>query len=166
MDSLRGERFEAFPVRFRERIADYCRAGGNLFVTGAYVASDLAQTAAKDTTARVFAKETLRFGLGATHASRGGGVYSVQTTSMPAGEWRAFREEPTREMYGIESVDALSPANGGNVILRYAENEFGAGVAYKEQYGVIAFGFPFETIPEASMRDAVMKAVVSFLLSR
>jgi hypothetical protein len=165
LDSLRGFRFEAFPAPFREKIASYCRGGGSLFVSGAYVASDLMQTATRDTTATIFAKETLHFGLGATHASKRGGVFSVQPAFLPAGEWTAFNEEATREMYGLESVDALAALNGGKVVLRYSENEFGAGVTFNGGHRVVALGFPFEAVPEASRRECLMKAAVSFLLS-
>jgi hypothetical protein len=166
VDSLRGPRFTAFPSIFRERLAEYCREGGNLFVTGAFVASDLAQSAVTDTTAKIFAGEVLKFGLGSAHASRGGAVFSVQPTFMPREEWTAFRGEPSREMYGLESVDALAPVPDARVILRYAENEFCAGVAYKGRHGVVGFGFPFEAIPDGFRRDAVMKAVVGFLLGQ
>jgi hypothetical protein len=166
VDSLRGPRFTAFPKTFRERLGEYCQAGGNLFVTGAFVASDLAQSAVTDTTAKIFARDVLKFGLGSTHASRGGGVFSVQPTFLPTEEWSAFREEPSREMYGLESVDALAPGSDARVILRYAENEFCAGVAYKGRHGVVGFGFPFEAIPERVHRDAVMKAVAGFLLGQ
>ena len=166
LDSLLGEQFEAFPPSLRTSVAQYCSTGGNLFVSGAYVASDLARAGKRDSTALQFSRNVLRFDLGTVHASRWGDVYSPSPTFLPGKEWRAFASEAIAGSYGVESVDELTPANGGTVILRYRENEFTAGVAYKGSYGVVAFGFPFETILEPARRDDVMKGVVGFLLGR
>jgi hypothetical protein len=64
----------------------------------------------------------------------------------------------------VESVDALAPAGGSRVLLRYSENSFGAAVGARGESGVVVFGFPFETIETERRREEVMGAVVQYLL--
>jgi hypothetical protein len=166
MDSLRGTMFATFPPGFRSVLTQYCKSGGGLFVTGAYVGTDLFATLKTDSSKIRFAKEILHTTWVTDHAARTGKVSSVSPSFLPPGEWTAFRSDPDREMYGVESPDALGPANGSKLILRYSENQFGAATAFKGEYGVVVFGFPFETIAGAEKRDEVMKAAVSFLTGR
>ncbi len=68
--------------------------------------------------------------------------------------------------YRVEAPDALEPASAkGKTIFRY-NNTKSAGVAYKERYGVVALGFPFESVTDAPARDALMRSVVTFLLGK
>jgi hypothetical protein len=48
-------------------------------------------------------------------------------------------------------------------LLRYAENNMSAGVAYRGEYGVVTFGFPFETITRAEDRDLLMNSILNYL---
>ncbi len=165
MDSLRGTMYTAFPPRFRSALTEFCKSGGGLFVSGAYVGTDLFAGTKPDSTKIRFAKEILHATWVTDHAARTGKVSSVSPSFLPPGEWTAFRPEPDREMYGVESADALGPANGSKLILRYTENQFGAATAFKGEYGVVVFGFPFETIVGADKRNDVMKAAVNFLIN-
>jgi hypothetical protein len=110
-----------------------------------------------------FATEVLHTTWVTDHAARTGKVTSVSPPFLQPGEWTAFHSDPDREMYGVESPDAIGPANGAKLVLRYTENQFGAATAFKGEYGVVVFGFPFETIVGADKRNEVMRAVVSFL---
>ena len=163
MDSLRGTMYAAFPPGFRAALTGFCKSGGRLFVSGAYVGTDLFAGMKTDSTKIRFAKEILHMTWVTDHAARTGKVFSVSPSFLAPDEWTAFRPDLDREMYGVESPDALAPANGAKLVLRYAENQFGAATAFKGEYRVVVFGFPFETIAEAGKRNEVMRAVVNFL---
>lgn len=164
MDSARGLRYYAYPAPLRARLAEYAAGGGRIFVSGAYAGSEILAESRRDTNARAFARDVLKIRPAAAHAARTGRVHSVTDRFLPAGEWPAFHAEPTAEMYGVESVDALAPVGGSRVLLRYSENQFGAAVGARGEGGVVVFGFPFETIVGEPRREEVMKAVVQFLL--
>jgi len=66
------------------------------------------------------------------------------------------------EIYNAEAPDALSPTNGSKTLLRYNENYFSAATGYNEEYGVVTFGFPFETIKSNTVRTQVMYAILNF----
>ncbi len=67
-------------------------------------------------------------------------------------------------IYAVEAPDALYPFDGSETILRYSENNFGAGIGYKKDYGVIISGFPFETVLGEKSRVELMNLVLKFLL--
>ncbi len=52
---------------------------------------------------------------------------------------------------------------GSEVLLRYGENNFSCAVGYKDKYGVVSFGFPFETILGEKQRTLIMKSVLNYL---
>ncbi len=68
--------FEAFPVELQNRLRDYLNSGGNLFLSGAYIASDLYDT--KDDSSSIkFANEVLKYNLRTGHAVKTGKLFSI-----------------------------------------------------------------------------------------
>jgi hypothetical protein len=164
LDSLRGLQFPAFPPILRDILSGYLQQGGNLFLTGAYIASDPFRERGADTTAAKFLREILHYSLATDHAARSGRVYSVVPSFLPSTEFLGFQPDGSEEEYGVESTDAIIPMNGATLLLRYGENQFSAGIGYRGKGGVVAFGFPFETIKTEEKRAEVMEAVLRFLL--
>jgi hypothetical protein len=163
LDSLRGMRFEVFPRRLQQELAGYCRGGGRLFLSGSYIGSDPFAGPTADSSGQVFVRDVLRYSWAASHACVTGSVEPAGDAFLPqVGDIR-FQTRPGPQLYGAEAVDALSPAPGGTVLLRYAENQFSAAVGFRKEYGVLACGFPFETILQPAVRDAFMQAVLKYL---
>lgn len=162
-DSLQGVKFKTFPRAFQVAVESYLNAGGNLFVSGAYVGSDLFSRPKQDSLSVQFARHVLKFDWVSDHAARTGQVFSVDTAFLPFGTSFQFNQELRPDLYAIESPDAIAPSDSSAQILRYTENQFGAGVSYKKEYGVVVIGFPFETIPEAEARTRLMQAVLRHL---
>jgi hypothetical protein len=70
------------------------------------------------------------------------------------------------QLYTVEGADALEPADSTAItLMRYAENNMSAAVAFRGTYGVVSLGFPFETLVEQQMRDAMMKRILNYLLN-
>jgi hypothetical protein len=46
--------------------------------------------------------------------------------------------------------------------LNYTENNYSAGVTFKDKYGSIVIGFPFETIKTELDRNDFMKYVIKY----
>jgi hypothetical protein len=66
-------------------------------------------------------------------------------------------------IYAAEAPDAIAPVNKSESLLRYNENYYSAAVGYKYEYGIVAFGFPYETILSERDRILVMKAILGYL---
>lgn len=158
-DSINGIQFEAFPPKLRKVLTNYLDKGRNLFVSGAYIGSELFNG---DEKSEDFAKNILRFSLASKHASKKGEVFSTKSSFMKNISGFRFNTELNDSLYAVEAPEALSPENGSETILRYKENQFSAATAYKKGYGVVAFGFPFETILRPEVRTEIIKAIIRY----
>ncbi|MCD6205407.1 MAG: xanthan lyase [Candidatus Marinimicrobia bacterium] len=156
--------FAVYPVGLQQKLTDYCKDGGNLFVSGAYIATDPCVYVRDDSTSIRFIRNVLGYQWRTNHAVVTGPVYSVDSSFMNFGDSFEFNTKLNPYIYAVESPDALEPADSlGVTILRYGENNTSAGVAYDNGYRVISFGFPFETILNPADRNNVMQAVLDYL---
>ncbi len=162
-DTLLGLRYKTFPVKLQKIITNYCKGGGNIFISGSYIGSDLFNRTNPDSTDEKFATDILKYKLDADHASSTGKVKSIDDTFLPESLLLKFNTVFNDSVYAVSAPDAIQGVNGGKIILRYSENEFPAATVYSGNYKVVAFGFPFETIFSQKTRDEVMKAVLGFL---
>ena len=160
-DSIHGVLYKTFPQKFQNVIKKYLNAGGNIFISGAYVGTDLFSKS--DSLDIGFAENILKYKWSNGYADRLGRVFSIPSTFSKDSIFIKYNTELNDSIYAVEAPDALYPADGGETILRYSENHFGAGVEYKKGYGVVVFGFPFETILGENSRDEVMKRVLDYL---
>ncbi|MEX2089451.1 MAG: xanthan lyase, partial [Bacteroidota bacterium] len=160
-DSLHGKQFKAFPPALQYCLESYLQSGGNLFVSGAYLGSEL--FSGRDSVSVKFARSILRFNWAASHASRTGLVHAASPAFMASPDTMLFNTKFDRDFYIVESPDAINPAGGSTQLLRYSENEFGAGIGYKKEYGVITLGFPFESIINPLQREQLMGSILRYL---
>lgn len=160
---LQGYEFETFPVRLQQLLRDYTAAGGSLFVSGSYVASDLWESENSCDADRRFAREVLHYEYADGRAARNGKVRGV-SARLPFGECR-FRQTSGPEGYAATAPDALNPVGAEAFpVVRYAENGRTAGIAFDgEDYRTVVLGFPFETISSVAERDRIMNRVLLFL---
>ncbi|MCU0644996.1 MAG: fibronectin type III domain-containing protein [bacterium] len=159
--------YQAFPAKLKNKITDFFKSGGNLFLSGAYIGSDLVGN--KDSTQNdiKFAKEVLKIDWQTNHAAVTGKVSSVDSSFIQPKEIFNFNTEYRPDLYAVESPDAINPAKEAKTILRYTENRFSAATAYLgNDYSVIVLGFPFETIVEEGWRNRVMRSVLSSFKNR
>lgn len=157
--------FKTFSKPMQEAIAAYCKQGGNIFVSGAFVGTDLwdNRLAVADEADKRFAMEVLKYQWRAGQAGVTGRVKSV-ASPFPAfsGDY-TYYNEPNAESYVVESPDAIEPAGkDAYTVMRYSENNLSAGVAYRGDYKACVLGFPFEAIRTDSEREALMNAVLAF----
>jgi len=166
LNSLKGEPFQAFPKTFQREITSFCNAGGRLFISGAYVGSDLFKGKDAKSPDVKFARNTLHFAWDTDHAAREGKVFSTNANFWPSAELISFNTGFNPTIYTVEAPDAVSPVKGAKTILRYAENKFSAGIAFKGTCRLVVLGFPFETILSNEQRNQFMKTVLRFLDSK
>lgn len=161
MDSLYGKQFKCFPDNFKTAISSFLHDGGNLFISGAYVASDLFAGKTEKDPDVIFGREVLRINAGADHASARG-LLMPSAPVFKNGETFGFNTILNDSIYAVESAGEVLPEKGAETVLRYSENEFSAAVAYKKDYGVMVFGFPFETVLGQQQRNKLMNSVFAY----
>ena len=161
-DSLLGKQFKIFTDDFRSVIRSYLYAGGNIFISGSYIGSDLCLGKPKEHPEVLYAQDTLKYKLDADHAVRNGAVFSIDQDFFPQDMTIEFNTSLNKDIYSVEAPDAIGAINGSKTLLRYSENRFSAGIGYNNQYGIIAFGFPFETIISENTRTQLMKSILTY----
>lgn len=166
---LYGTKYKAFPVELQNRIKAHTDKGGNIFVSGAYVATDLWDNpySDKETTEadKKFATEVLGYNWRVGQASVTGDAYE---TVSPFKEFKngrfEFYNDLNADSYAVESPDSFyASKKEGATIMRYGENNLVAGIAMKTPaYSTVIIGFPFESIKTDNGRDLLMKQILEF----
>ena len=157
--------FKVFPTSMQLRLKDYCHSGGNLIVSGAYLASD--SYLKENVDDRAFLENVLKIKYRTDKACVNG---EVKTVNSPANVIKpmemSYYSEPNAVSYFVPSADAIEPiGKGGYTISRYAENNLSAGVSYSGKYKLCAFGFPIELIKEEKDRDKLMEMILKFFFT-
>lgn len=163
-DLFLGKQFKTFPTSFQKEIEKYLKNGGNIFLSGAYIGTDLFYKKDSEHEDVNFGRNILKFKLDSDHAVNTGYVYTVCSELFPQLGEINFNTELNSKIYAVEAPDAIGPINNSKTILRYKDNDTSAGVAYNDEYGIISFGFPFETISSENDRNIIMKNVINYLL--
>ncbi len=157
-----GVEFKTMPAKLQKEIKYFLEGGGNIFISGAYVGSDLFKTAPIDSADIKFAENILKYKLDTDHGSSEGNVYSADSTFMPKFKGFKFNTKLNDKIYAVKDPDAIGAFDSSKVILRYGDNEFPAGIGYIGKYRVIVMGFPFETIQGERSRAEVMESILKY----
>lgn len=168
-------RYQVFPKALREQIENFTRLGGNLLVSGAYIASDMwepvfdfemtpALVADYFEPARKFAQEVLHYRWMTNNASVKGVVKGIQNPlGLPYKSRFVFNTELNDQIYCVESPDGIEPVGtGAYSVFRYAENNISAGVAFQGDYKTVILGFPVETLDTQEQVDCLIGEVARF----
>ncbi|MCH4154719.1 MAG: xanthan lyase [Muribaculaceae bacterium] len=162
-------RYKAFPTSLRDAISAYCKQGGDIFVSGAFVASDIWDRDSVNAEEKAFAQNVLGYKWRVCQAAVNGEAYCVPTVfqQLLSDKTISFNTELNKDMYCVESPDAILPFNKkvASTTLRYKENNLPAAMAMATNYKTYVMGFPFETIKDGAVRDDLMKQVLDFFKS-
>lgn len=162
--------FKTFDSEMQQLLTSYCKAGGRVFVSGAYVASDIwSNPLAKGTDAdKAFAKNVLKFQWREGRASTCGSVRSIASPlNCRLSEFKYYNT-PNEKSYAVESPDAIIPADSAAyVAFRYGDNGKPAGIVFggnaNDKWRTVVLGFPFETVKNQKTRDQLMQNIIDFL---
>lgn len=155
-------KYEVFPEQLRKVIEEYAKGGGNLLISGAYVATDLWDAINVSDEGKAFANKVLKFRWMTHSASVDGKVKSVSNPYGFQGRY-SFYCQPNENSYVVEAPDALNPVGeNAYTIFRYS-NSISAGVAYKgDDYRSIVLGFPIETLTSQEQIDDIVAQSLRF----
>jgi len=159
-------RYKTFPDSLQTKISAYCRQGGNIFVSGAYIGTDMWDTPFVKESDKIFTQEVLKYRWRTNHAAVTGKVKSVASPILQIKDSYQYHHQLNSVFYAVQSPDAIEPAGDGSyTVFRYSENNLSAGIAYSGDYKVCALGFPFEAICDAAERDRMMMNILKFFNS-
>ena len=162
--AARDSAFVTLSRAMRSRLIDYAAASGRLFLSGAYVGSELYNVMVDSMLSKMFADSVLHFSPATNKAALLGGVTASDTAFAHSAFRVRFNTGLDELQYAVESPDALRPVGeGASILMRYDENNLGAAVGYRGGHSVVVFGFPFESIIGKADRRALMRHVLDFL---
>ena len=134
--------FKSFTPELQKVVTDYLEKGGNLLVSGAYIASDMQSPEDK-----AFVKNQLHYTYRCNHACEQGSLV-VNRRVLSPGTY-TFHATPNANCIHTENPDCILPADGAQAVAKYADTQLNAAVAYdgrKEQKGkTLAWGFILES---------------------
>ncbi len=146
--------FKIFTPKIKKQIETYCINNGNIFISGAYIGSDLTTKNDVD-----FAANILKYKHRTNHADAMGTVHSVDSEFKI--NTLAFNTGYSEEIYTVESPDAIEPTDKeAKTILRYSSTNTSAAIAYLSNYKILIWGFPFESILLEKERNESMKNIL------
>ena len=134
--------FKSFTPELQKVVADYLEKGGNLLVSGAYIASDMQSPEDK-----AFVKNQLHYTYRCNHASEQGSLVVNRRVLSPGAY--TFHATPNAKCIHTENPDCILPADGAQAVAKYADTQLNAAVAYdgaENQKGkTLAWGFMLES---------------------
>lgn len=159
-------RYKAFTPALRSAVEAYTSAGGNLLVSGAYVASDIWDRDSVSADEVRFAEKVLGYTYLKGQAAVDGDIYTVPSkfTQLPAEKELSFVQKLNNRVYAVESPDAIKASdNNGATIMRYRESNIPAAIASQRNgYRTVVLGFPIEVIGTPAQRDGVIESALKF----
>lgn len=159
-------RYRCFPPCLQSVITDYLNRGGALFVSGAYIGTDLFMGSESPNEDADFAKNVLHFDFITHKASRTPNA----TTDIRSNPFKmtqheyTFCNEYSPKCYTVNSTDAIAAAGAGAYeMMRYPSSGLSAAVGYRGEYSTFVMGFPFESITDEESRDTLLRDIMNFL---
>lgn len=158
-------KYRAFTPELQKAIKELTAKGGNIFVSGSYVATDIWDNLNTDNAADIeFARNVLGYNWRVGQASVEGKAYVVPSPfRMFTPADYTFNSELNEDCYIVESPDSFFAADSnGYTFMRYNENNLVAGVLVDKGYKTCVIGFPFETITSGKQRSDLMTQILKF----
>lgn len=151
--------YKTFSTELQEVLEHYMKHGGRMLVSGAFLASDM-----QAPEERAFTQRVLKYSWDTTLAP----TQQAHSTLMGCGIQFTIPRTLNERQYAVQTCDCLRPVNdpAGFAAFAYTENNSCAGIAYrKDNYRVMALGFPFESITGEKEREQLMGAMLHYLLN-
>lgn len=160
------QRYECLSDRLQQALIDYLNSKGALFISGAYVGTDLFEGAQATASDSEFAAKWLHLSFVGNCASQRDVVSTA--SRLPNGftgrEYR-FCRDYRPDYYTVNSVDGFRAVGGAKALMFYPDSRIAAAVGYKsEEHSTFVMGLPFESIVEQQSRDMLMKDIVEYLI--
>lgn len=146
--------YKTFTPELRKRLESYALNGGRLFVSGAYIGSDMmAEDEAE------FLRNVLHLTYTGTYRNEDILNISGMNTTME------IFNKPNERHYYVSDTDILAPSGNAFSALTYPDGT-SACVAYKDDAkAALTLAFPFECIKEEGKQAYIMNGVLHFLLN-
>jgi len=144
--------YKAISTSMQYVLKAYTSIGGALFVSGAYLASDMVT------------KEERQFLASVLKCQSAGRSQTTSNELSGLGTTFLYHKDLNEQHYAATATDMLQPVHPAFPAMQYADG-YTAAVAYQgNDYRLFAMGVPFECIQDKQKQGAIMRGILSFLL--
>lgn len=162
---VKGYRYKTFSKTLQRQISDFVAQGGDIFVSGQYVASDMFGTQASEEDKK-FAEEILGICLAEKQEIRNPRVIvrSNNITSDITLSKYAYNDTLNEDFYIVESPDIIMASSKCNAetFMTFADTDWVAGVIKEDgKSKSVVMSIPFETIKDPSLRSQLMGDIIN-----
>ena len=134
--------YSVFREKTRDAISEWLAEGKSLLVSGAFVASDVFLENRADTVRSEWVKSNLNYDVVTDNASVNGRFNGLNNKFR-------INKKAIGVKYELRSVDTIKNINGGDVLFKYDENNYTAGVFSEvKECKILVLGFPLESVIE------------------
>lgn len=144
--------YKTFSLNMQQQLASYCGNGGNLFISGSYLGSDMNHTPAE----QVFTRKVLKYTFGNSLKNSYSGEVKGLNRSF------TFLRTPNEKIYSLPAPESILPVTPAFSTFIYPQTNQSAGIAYQGHYRTFILGFPFESIVSEKDRAHIMSAILHF----
>lgn len=145
--------YQAFSSTMQQKLSQYAKQHGSLFVSGSFVGSDMTEKKEQQFLSNVL---KVHFG-GSDRGTHGSQVQGLGGTF-------SFYSRMNEEHYAAPTPDILQPMQPGICAMLYGDGR-SAAVAYSgNDYRCFTMGFPFECLQSKQDQGHVMRGIMSYLL--
>ena len=160
-----GIRFQSVPLKLQDALVDFVDDGGNLFVSGEYVSSDLYDGRSGDYELD-FAEFTLGLSdSGKSSNTRSGKLNASRNSSVGSGTY-TYSNTLNANQYIVEKPDVLraSPDVKSETFLTFSDTGDAAGLLIKiGKANNVVMSVPFESFTDAKQRANLMKDILNWM---
>lgn len=151
-DASNLQYYKSFSSPLQRALTSYCNSGGNLLISGAYLASDMSESQGN----KDFTEKVLKYRLEGTLTNK-------QFNAVNGlGNTLSIYQQPNEASYSVTTADCILPTDKAFSALAYSPGNESAGIAYKGSYSTFIMGFPFESIVSETQRSQIMASILYF----
>lgn len=147
--------YKTFTQALQNALKEYVRLHGNLFISGAYVGTDMMGFDEQQ-----FTQNTLKYYCSGKVDMRL--IDKLQGMNTEFSIYNRLNEE----QYAVTWADCIMPTNDAFPVMLY-NNQISAGIAYNgKDYRCMVLGFPFESIQQENIKNKMMAGILYFLTGK
>ena len=165
----RGAEFFTFPKNLRNALTSFLGKGGDIIISGQYVASDLRDTRNDNDAAR-WGEEVLMITVpDSVSPTQGGRIdgMAAPLKSTLGSRCYAYSNTLNSDMYIVERPDAIIPTRNADeaaTFLRFSDTDAAAGLLIRDGKSRRAvMSVPFESLTDANQRNLLMKEMLEWI---
>ena len=157
--------FRSFTPSVRKAITSYIKNGGNIFISGQYVASDMTSQRASEEDKK-FVSNVLGCTLAEGETVRNPRFDVVRNQNgLFSQERYTYNNKLNDKNYIVEKPDLLSPNTmvGAEVFMKFSDTDFGAAIIKNDGNSKsIVMSIPFEAIIDFEQRNRLMLEILDY----